>query len=297
MLPLWIITGLIVVVSLVGFNTFQKALVSDYGALDVAYYTNFIAAGILLPVAAYYFNVGDFPIQSGLFLIASGIFNAVSFYFLPLALAKEDLGVISQTRGITPIMLAFIEPLIFLDLDYDPVLIVAGFLAGLGLYISFSEDGLLTPIKKISSTGVQLGLISAVVIIFAVLVDRFAVTEVGASPQMYAFGLAGTTALFLSLMRYKNPLDRLFDVEIEDTSTVVPPREFIPVGIFRASAIGFAIYTLSITTGTEYNILVQLSIPLSVLSAYIFLGEDKFTIRRVIGAMIIVTAIYLLVGV
>lgn len=293
MLPLWIITGGIAVIALVGFNTFQKILVDDYGPLDVAYYTNLIAAIILSPIAIYFFNIENFGIEAIIILVLSGVFNALGFYFLPLALAEEDLGIISQTKGITPILLAFVEPIIFFNLDYDPVLIVSGLLAGLGLYISFSEDSLVKPIKRISSTGVQLGLASAAVVSFAILVDRFAVTNIGAAPQMYAFALASITAFFIALMRVKNPLDRFFDTDLEDTSNLIPPREFIPIGICRSGTIGVGLYTLTITTGTEYTILVQLAIPLSVVSAYLFLGENDFTIRRIIGALIIVSAIYL----
>lgn len=283
-MELWLITGLLVCLALGAFNTLQKHLVSNYSPVTVGYSTNFIASLFLAPVAIYYFLQSGFPLKALGFLVLTGVFNALSFYLLPLALSKEDLGVIAPTRGVSPISIAIIEPLFFVGLAYDINLIAAGLLAGIGLYIANSEEGLMTPIKNLQSPGVLYGLASATCISGAVLADRYAVHSVGAKPQVYAFGLVAITSLFLAVLRlYK-----------EGQTSLIPEKEFIPVGMARAVTVGAGIFTLSIATGTQFNVLVQLSIPLSVLLGYLFLGERKFTGRQVVGSAIIISGIYLI---
>lgn len=283
-MELWLVTGLIVCIALGAFNTLQKHLVGSYSPVTVGYSTNLIAAGFLSPIAVYYFIKAGFPYEALIFLGLTGVFNAFSFYLLPLALSKEDLGVIAPTRGISPISIAIIEPLVFVGLGYNMNLIFAGLLAGLGLYIAFSEDGLLTPIKNLQSRGVIYGLLSATCISGAVLTDRFAVHSVGALPQVYAFGLVSVTAFFLGILQFHK----------EDNPSIIPDKNFIPVGMARAVTVGAGMFTLSIATGTQFNVLVQLSIPLSVLLGFIFLGEQKFTGRQVIGSLIIISGVYLI---
>lgn len=283
-MELWLFTGLLVCLALGAFNTLQKHLVSDYSPVTVGYSTNLIASLFLAPIAIYYFLQFGFPLEALALLVLTGIFNALSFYLLPLALSKEDLGVIAPTRGVSPISIAIIEPVFFVGLAYNLNLVAAGLLAGFGLYIANSEEGLMTPIKNLQSPGVLYGLVSATCISGAVLADRYAVHSVGAKPQVYAFGLVAITSLFLALLRlYK-----------EGQTSLVPEKEFIPVGIARAITVGAGIFTLSIATGTQFNVLVQLSIPLSVLLGYLFLGERKFTGRQVIGSVVIISGIYLI---
>lgn len=281
-MQLWIITGSLVCVGLAIFNTLQKYFVEDNSPLLVGYATNMFAAVVLTPLAVYYFLQAGFNISVGLILIVSGLFNAIGFYLLPLALSTEDLGVIAPTRGISPIAVAAIEPLFFANFGYSIDLLLAGVLAGVGLYVAFSEDGLLTPVKNITTRGVQYGLLSAVALSGAIITDRFALSTVEAQPQVYACGLAATTAMFLGIfLAYRN-----------DLSTLIPERKLIPLGVARAATLGLGVFTLSITTGTEYNVLVQLSIPLSVLFGYFFLGEEKFTSRKLIGSLIIILGVY-----
>lgn len=284
MIDLWLITGIIVCLSIAVFNTLQKKLVSDNSPIDVAYFTNIIAAAVLAPLAIYYSLNSGITIQVLGFLILTGVFNALSFYLWPLALSKEDLGVIAPTRGITPITIAVLEPIVFLNLEYSLELLGAGLLAGTGLYIAFSEEGILTPIKKLQSKGALFGLGSAVAISGAVLVDRFAVHSAGASPQVYAFGIAAVTAVMLAAFRMYRT----------DQTNLIPKREYIPVGIVRGIIIGAGVFTLTLTTGTEYNVLIQLAIPLSVLLGYLFLDEREFTVRQLIGSLIIICGVYLI---
>lgn len=281
-MELWLITGLLVCVGLAIFNTLQKYFVEDNSPITVAYTTNLLAALILAPIAMYYFVQAEFELVVGGVLLISGLFNAIGFYLLPLALSTEDLGVIAPTRGISPIAVAVIEPLFFVEFGYNRDLLLAGVLAGTGLYVAFSEDGILTPIKNITTRGVQYGLLSATALSGAIITDRFALSTVEAQPQVYACGLAATTALFLGILLAHK----------EDSSTLIPQKKFIPLGLTRAGTLGLGIFTLAIATGTEYNVLVQLSIPLSVLFGYFFLGEEKFTGRKLIGSLIIILGVY-----
>lgn len=284
MIDLWLITGIIVFLSIAVFNTLQKKLVGNNSPIDVAYFTNIIAAVVLAPLAIYYSLNAGITIQVIGFLVLTGIFNALSFYLWPLALSEEDLGVIAPTRGITPITIAVIEPFVFFNLDYSIELLGASVLAGVGLYIAFSEEGLLTPIKKLQSKGALFGLGSAVAISGAVLVDRFAVHSAGAAPQVYAFGIASVTAVLLAGFRMYRT----------DQTDLIPERKYIPVGVVRGIIIGAGVFTLTLTTGTEYNVLIQLAIPLSVLLGFLFLDERAFTIRQLIGSLIIIGGVYLI---
>lgn len=283
MVELWVVTGVIACVAISVFNLLQKQLVDSYSPITVAYSTNSIAAVFLLPIAGYYLLSGAVDPIVLVFLAATGGFNAISFYLLPLALSKEDLGIIAPTRGVTPITVAIIEPIVFFNLEYSIELLGAGVLAGLGLYIAFSENGLLTPIKQLQSVGVLFGFGSAISISGAVLVDRFALHTVGISPYVYGFGIALVTAGFIFILRGY----RL------NTYTVIPEKAFIPVGISRSISLFAGVYTLSLASGTRYNVLVQLAIPLSVILGYLFLNEKRFTARQLVGSLFIILGVYL----
>lgn len=279
MIPLWIATGLFVCIALASFNTFQKSLVRNHSPLIIGFYSNAIASvlvgGILLATSQDFISFTVLP-----YLIASVLFNALAFYTLPKALETEDLGVIAPVRGIVPVSIAALEPLFFSGLSWSIELVGAAALAGAGLYVAFSQDGLLTPIKKMQTVGVGYAFLSAISIVGAVLVDRYAVFTVEAPVVGYGFGLISGTAVVLGI-----------SLALSDQELEMPNLSFAGAGISRGIAVGLGLLTLTLVSGTQYNILVQLSIPLSVVFGYVFLDERRFTGRQLLGSCLILLSI------
>jgi len=211
------------------------------------------------------------------------VLNAVAFYTLPKALETEDLGVIAPVRGIVPLSIATLEPFFFSGLSWSVELIGAAALAGAGLYVAFSQDGLLTPLKKMQTVGVGYAFISAISIVGAVLIDRYAVFSVEAPVIAYGFGLISGTAVVLGV-----------SAVVTGKELKRPTISFAGAGVSRGIAVGLGLLTLTLVSGTQYNILVQLLIPLSVVFGYVFLDERRFTGRQLLGSFLILLSIVII---
>lgn len=121
---------------------------------------------------------------------------------------------------------------------------------------------------------------SAIAIVGAVITDRYVVYTLDASFLSYGVFLIGGTALVLGI-----------GAVMTTDELPKPDRFFIGAGLTRGVAVGLGLLTLTLVSGTEYNIVVQLSIPLSVVFGYVFLNERKFTGRQLVGSFLILGSI------
>lgn len=265
-------------VGIAGFNAYQKYAVDRNSPLVVS----FQAQLFTLPFTGIVALLAPDPTPSIMTLVvvgASGMVNAASYYLLAEALRMDDLSVISPLRSIVPVSVALVEPLV-LTAEYSVPVLVASLLAAVGTYVLLIEDSLTTPLKRINSRGVQLGVISALIITAAVLLDRFGVTQTSISPTAYAFYLPLATAIALAVFAL---------LASEDVKEVLRPSlKLAPIGFFRSINLVAAMAAFALTTGTNVTILMRVGILISILVGG-SLFDEEYLLYRISGGLMLIT--------
>lgn len=282
MVDLWLLIGLVTPFVVAIFYTTQKQLTNTYTPLEVSVSMHIvptIALSVFLVIYPYLPNK-SFLVLGGL----SGLTNAISFILLTKAYSKDALSVIAPLRGITPIVVASIEPLVFTSIMYNETLLLASVLVAVGIYIIFYEDSIVKPFKDLFNPGPLFGLFSAVVIAFAVLVDRTVLVNYSIHPLTYTFYVSFFTLLWLLIYT------AIYGKSIQ--KTIIKTQDTIRIGALRTLTLSLGLGLLSLISGSLMNILWQLNIVITVIIGGRLIGEEN-TKRRIIGAVIIVLAVIL----
>lgn len=275
----WVILGLTGALTIGIFNIYQKYLIENGQKpknVIVDMHTGAILV-LIIPVLFVPFSINSTII---LLFIGSGLLNGVSFWYLATAYEEGDLSLIAPLRGLTPIIVALIEPLAFPDVKYQLVLVVASIVVAIGLYVLTYEDGLKQTAQRIVQGGIKKGLISSSVIAFAVIVDRYAIVETSVHPLTYALYLMISAFLVSVIIAYVKSDQNIRTV-------VVPEPITIPLGILRGVSVTLAFGAFLFVEGTRVNIVWQLGAVVATLFGGTVMKEDDLLIRTV-GVMLIV---------
>lgn len=282
MIEVWLIYGLVGAFVNGLFNTYQKVLTNNgRSPIEILVSMHTVAFVILSPTLVIYRPSFSWELLG--LLILTGVLNGLSFYYLAIAYDYGALSIVAPLRGITPILVAFMEPLVFSDFGYDYILVIASFLVGLGIYVLLYEDSITKPITRIKDEGVSRGLLSAAIISLAVLVDRYALTETSVEPEPYA-----ALVVFGSLVASLIITWRVSDIQ----ESLNFDREILPIGVLRAVSIFMVFGALSLTEGTKVNIILQLGVIIATIAGGGLLGEDNI-IRRILGVILILIAAFI----
>lgn len=282
MIEVWLIYGLVGAFVNGLFNTYQKVLTNNgRSPVEILVSMHTVAFVILSPTLVIYRPSFSWELLG--LLILTGVLNGLSFYYLAIAYDYGALSIVAPLRGITPILVAFMEPLVFSDFGYDYILVIASFLVGLGIYVLLYEDSITKPITRIKDEGVSRGLLSAAIISLAVLVDRYALIETSVEPEPYA-----ALVVFGSLVASLVITWRVSDIQ----ESLNFDREILPIGVLRAVSIFMVFGALSLTEGTKVNIILQLGVIIATIAGGSLLGEDNI-IRRILGVILILIAAFI----
>lgn len=282
MVELWLLIGLVTPFVVAIFYTMQKQLTNTYTPLEVSVSMHIvptITLSVFLVIYPYLPNK-SFLLFGGL----SGLINAISFILLTKAYSKDALSVIAPLRGITPIVVASIEPLVFTSIMYNETILLASVLVAVGIYIIFYEDSIVKPFKDLFNSGPLFGLFSAIVIAFAVLVDRTVLVNYSIHPLTYTFYVSFFTLFWLLLYTV------IYGESIQET--IIKTQDTVKIGALRTLTLSLGLGLLSLVSGSLMNILWQLNIVITVIIGGRLIGE-KNTKRRIIGSVIIVLAVIL----
>lgn len=278
-MELWVFAALAGAMSNGVYGFYQKYYAEDWSALSIAYQANIVTALFLLPVS-FFIGVGRVTPELAALILLSGLANAASFYVLARALEEADLIVVFPIRYLTPVAAALTEPLVFAATQYSVLTIVSSSLAVAGTsLLAFSRvDGTDTDNRLL---GAALAGFSMILILVAVFNDRNLVSN-EIEPTAYAGVLALSTASIL------------FVFVLRSGDSVTVQRELIPLGIFRTLSLFFIVFALSLTTGTNVNIVLALSVVVSTgLGTYVL--DEEFTPKRIAGALLVFSSIVLAV--
>lgn len=305
----WVIIGLTGAGIVAVFNIYQKYIIEKgYEPLEIALQMHLIGSivmSILISFFRYGEDVGNSystdiygPIsvylpgipEIGLFalILATGIVNALSFWLLASAYSDGALSVIAPLRGLTPIVVASIEPLFFSSVGYEFTLIISSIIVATGVYIVLYEDNIYEPIRRVSDIGVIKGILSAVIIAMAVLIDRYSMVNYEITPVGYTGALIISTFVFtFAITLILKGKEALQKVELNSETAIL--------GIIRTSSVVFAITALSLVEGTRVNVIWQMSVVLSALFGGSLLSEENL-VRRTLGASLIIVAAAIVVA-
>lgn len=280
MVEQWILIALAGAVCSGLFNIYQKQLLAtDFEPFELVFVTNGFAVVLLSPIIL--LTGVQFSATLLVLATASGFVNAISFIFLAKAYDTGSLSLVAPLRGIVPVLVAAIEPLVFARLDYTRSLLLASGLVGVGLYVLFYEESVFEPIRRLQDRSVQVGLASALVIVFAVLIDAHALVRTDINPILYALYLTGTTVFFLTLVplfRRTNP------VEMFPTN-----RRAAAIGLLRGVTLVLIFGALSVTAATRVNIVLQLGPVIAAVVGGSLFDESNLGIRAV-GSLLILSS-------
>lgn len=305
----WAIIGLIGAGIVAVFNIYQKYIIEKgYEPLEIALQMHLVGSIVMAVVISfleYGEDVGNsysadiygsisvylpgIP-ETGLLalIVATGVVNALSFWLLASAYSDGALSVIAPLRGVTPIIVAFIEPLFFSSVGYEFTLIISSIIVAIGVYVVLYEDNVYEPIKRISDIGVMKGILSAAIIAMAVLIDRYSMVNYEITPVGYTGALIISTLVFtFAITLILKGKEALHKVELNSETAVL--------GIIRTSSVVFAITALSLVEGTRVNVVWQMSVVLAAVFGGSLLSEENL-IRRGVGASLIIVAAAIVVA-
>ncbi|MDY6819727.1 MAG: EamA family transporter [Halobacteriales archaeon] len=281
-LDYWVILGLVGAVSGAAFQIYQKQIVTEVSSIKIAHQSNLIA----VPVAAIVvpFVSSTTYLIPGLALVAvtiSGAISGFSYWLLARAYETEDLSTISPLRALVPVMVAAVEPLFFPE-GYNFWILLAAACSTVGIYSILIEGDWLSPVRGITRSGVQLGLLSTASLVFTILINRTALNVFGAAPATYAVYFLFFTAVATAVISVVN------GGVVEMIDTVTPTLQTIPLGVFRSLLIVAGLGALYLATGTKTSILLQSGVLLAIIFGGTFLKE-QYLYRRIVGGVAIVT--------
>lgn len=275
----WLLLGLLTAIAIGGINAYQKHLMNgDESPITVSFQSNLTAVPLTLGLLAV---VGlQLPPLPGLGLAAlSGVANAGALYLFAVALDRADLSLVAPFQGLSPIVLALVEPLVLMQASYSAVTAVASVLAGIGGYVLMSDKSLTKPLKRITNTAPLLTLVGVCLIATAMLIDRYAVNAFIA-PTRYPVYLVGFTTIGMFIVSLSS---------ITGEVSYRPTKAFVPLGAFRFMTILPGMIAFTMTTSTNVSILSQLGSVVAVVIGILAFGEEHPT-TRLIGAVMLASA-------
>ncbi|MFB6200376.1 MAG: EamA family transporter [Candidatus Nanohaloarchaea archaeon] len=281
---LWFLAALTAAVSRSAYSALQKRLTEEHDTLKLSFVTSLMGFVFVLPVGLWFFLQGSPPISwevAGATFV-SGVVNVVALAVTIEALSLEDLSIVAPLQRLTPIMVAFLEPVVLgADLSQQVYLAAAAAAAGSYLILSDSDD-LLAPVKNLSRRGAQLALVAAVLYTITSLADRFATSRM--SP--YVFTVLVYVVMVTGFGALLHRREGLPSVE------ELLQKKFILLGLLIGGGSVLIFLSFSLAAAARVVTVLQVTIPVSVLlGGYVF--EEERIVQRLAGSGLIILAVYL----
>lgn len=282
----WVLVALAGAGVQAGYETLQKRLTSDVDTLRLSYVTSVLGTVLLAPVAAWVLatqSVSVTPVVAAAVLVAVAT-NVLALYAFLTALSLADLSVVSPLRQSTPLLVAGLEPLVLATAGFTPGVLFGAFAATVGGYVILADEGLSSPLSRVTETGPLLALGTAGSYAVASVAARFAVVRVPSLLFTFLLYLGMAVAFAAVLARRDGTL---------------PGRELL-AGRFLAlgatttlrSVLIFAAFSLA--TAARVTVVLRVSLVVTVLAGGALFGERGVG-RRLAGAGLVVLGVWLAV--
>jgi drug/metabolite transporter (DMT)-like permease len=266
-------------------ESIRKHVSSDFTSVEIGFMTQVYGSVLLAPFAGFYLLKTSPAFTPALvfsiILSAAGVLS--STYIYVEAMRISDLSVTEPLRQMTPLMVAFVEPLV-LKTGFSWIIVLAGLLGAAGSYILVSENGLMKPFKNIRNRGALMAV--AVAAIFAVLaiVKRFGSTNIEPLLFTYFTYVLGLVGFWIWKRRNGDSIKRESWFR----------KDVFAMGTVTAVGAVITIYAFSLISASEATIIKQMSGIFGILIGGRFFQEEDIY-RKMLGAAILILGVVLVV--
>jgi drug/metabolite transporter (DMT)-like permease len=266
-------------------ESIRKHVSSDFTSVEIGFMTQVYGSILLAPFAGFYLlkTSPEFTpaLVFSIILSAAGVLS--STYIYVEAMRISDLSVTEPLRQMTPLIVAFIEPLV-LKTGFSWIIVLAGLLGAVGSYILVSENGLMKPFRNIRNRGALMAV--AVAAIFAVLavVKRFGSTNI--EPLLFTYFSYVLGLLGFWIWKRKD------GDSIKKESWL--RKDVFAMGTVTAVGAVITIYAFSLISASEATIIKQMSGIFGILIGGRFFQEEDIY-RKMLGAVILILGVVLVV--
>jgi len=281
----WVLVALAGAGVQAGCETLQKRLTSDVDTLRLSYVTSVLGAALLTPVAAWVTaaeSVSVTPVVAVAVLVTVGT-NVLALYAFLTALERADLSLVSPLRQSTPLLVAGLEPLV-LSAGFAPGVLFGAVAATVGGYVILADDGLSSPLSRVTDAGPLLALGTAGLYAVGSVAARFAVVRVPSLLFTFLLYLGMAVAFAAVLARRDGALP---------TKELITGR-FLTLGTATTlrSVLIFAAFSLA--AAARVTVVLRASLVLTVLAGGALFGERGVG-RRLVGAGLVAVGVWLAV--
>lgn len=280
---LWVAVALAGATVQAGYETLQKRLTADVDTLRLSYVTSILGTALLAPVALWVVRTESVALTPTVLagVLVAGLTNVLALWAFLTALERADLSVVSPLRQSTPLLVAVLEPLLLVTAFGSSVL-VGALAATVGGYVILADEGLFSPLARLTEPGPLLALGTAGLYAVASIAARFVVVRV--PPLFFTFLLYAQMALaFGVLLAWRG--QRL-------PTRALGQRRFLALGATTTLRSVLIFAAFSLVAAAKATVVLRVSLVLTVLAGGTLFGEAGVE-RRLVGAGLIVVGVWL----
>ncbi len=268
------------------YSSLQKHLTVEFDGLELSYITSVLGLAFLVPVGLWILFTTEIPITPmvAAVILLSGTVNIAAIYAFLTALKIEDLSVVAPLVQLSPIFVAFSEP-VFLATPFNVFFIIGAFLAVGGSFILLADErAWLRPLAHVSTRAAILAISAAAFFSVASLSNRYVTTRI--SPMFYTFLIYFLmTAGFAIILAVRRKRIR--------TVSLVKPK-LVSLGGLTALRTSLTYFAFSLAAASRVTVSLQLSILFSVIAGGLLFGERQI-LRKLLGGLLIILGIVFVV--
>jgi len=283
--PLWLILALLAVVGKTTYYLLQKKLLGeDESSVQLGFVSAVYGFIFIAPIGAYQIiqSTIQLNIDTILIIIGLGIIELIGLLVYLEALNATEISIASPIKKSKPVLVSILEPFI-LGIMFNPILILAASLTGIGGFVVLADELDLQSLRKrLNSRGPKLAILAALLYTVLSLGSRFGNEAVG--PFIFG-GILFTIMLigYYILLKYLGqsvPKQSLLS------------KDYALVGITGVSRSIFVWGAYALASATVITSVTQLTILLDVLIGGHLFSEGNIKQKTVGSVMILIGVIF-----
>jgi drug/metabolite transporter (DMT)-like permease len=266
-------------------ESIRKHVSTEFTSVQIGFMTQVYGTVLLAPLAGFYLLKTSPAFTPALvfsiILSAAGVLS--STYIYVEAMRISDLSVTEPLRQTTPLIVAFMEPLV-LKTDFSLIVVSAGLLGAAGSYILVSKNGLAAPLKNIRNRGAVMAMVVAGIFAVLAIVKRFGSTNI--EPLLFTYFTYVLGLIGFWIWKRRNGDSISWESWFR--------RDVFAMGTVTAVGAVITIYAFSLISASEATIIKQMSGIFGILIGGRFFQEEDIY-RKIFGALILITGVVLVV--
>lgn len=286
-IPLWLILALLAVVGKTSYYILQKRLLdADDSSVQLGFVSAVYGFLLIAPIGLYQILQNSVTINLPTFLIilALGVIELIGLLVYLEALGATEISIASPIKKTKPVLISLLEPLV-LGIVFNPLLIIAASLTGVGGFVVLADDLNWKSLKnRIGERGPKLAIAAALIYTLLSLGSRFGNESVGP----FVFGGIIFTVM---LIGYYILLRRLGQ-EVPTDSLV--SKDYALVGLTGVGRSVFVWGAYALASATVISSITQLTILLDVIIGGHLFSEGNLK-QKTIGSIMILIGVIVVV--